>query len=240
MTGDAPTGSPDDVAASRPDLEVVPLGDPTPPTCSALVELARPGPFSSRTWELGGYVGVRAGGQLVAMAGRRFRPEGWCEISAVATHPDHRRQGLGEHLVRVVAAGIAERGRRPFCMRRPTTPTPSASTRPWASSTGARSASWPSAPGRRIGRPAVAPHPSATDPADRTTLEGPAVTATAAGMPSRVTVRSHRPESRSTSTRAPSPLHTQARPRRAETDALGRHPDGNGRAHQAADQRAPA
>ena len=48
------------------------------------------------------------------MAGQRFRPEGWCEISAVATHPDHRRKGLGEHLVRVVAAGIADRGETPF------------------------------------------------------------------------------------------------------------------------------
>ena len=80
----------------------------------ALVELARPGPFSPRTYELGGYVGVRRGDQLVAMAGRRFRPEGWGEIGAVATHPDHRRQGLGELLVRIVAAGIAARGETPF------------------------------------------------------------------------------------------------------------------------------
>ena len=93
---------------------MVPLGADDARAMSDLVALARPGPFSARTWELGGYVGVRAGGVLVAMAGQRFRPEGWCEISAVATHPDHRRRGLGAHLVRVVAAGIVARGETPF------------------------------------------------------------------------------------------------------------------------------
>jgi predicted GNAT family acetyltransferase len=48
------------------------------------------------------------------MAGERMRPVGWAEISAVATHPDHRRQGLGELLVRIVAAGIRERGELPL------------------------------------------------------------------------------------------------------------------------------
>jgi predicted GNAT family acetyltransferase len=76
----------------------------------ALVALSRPGPFTRRTWELGGYVGVRERGRLVAMAGERMHPEGWGEISAVATHPDHRRRGLGELVVRAVAAGIIGRG----------------------------------------------------------------------------------------------------------------------------------
>jgi predicted GNAT family acetyltransferase len=39
---------------------------------------------------------------------------GWTEISAVATHPDHRRQGLGELLVRTVAAGALARGETPM------------------------------------------------------------------------------------------------------------------------------
>ena len=76
----------------------------------ALVALSQPGPFTRRTWELGGYVGVREQGRLVAMAGERMHPEGWGEISAVATHPDHRRRGLGELVVRAVAAGITGRG----------------------------------------------------------------------------------------------------------------------------------
>ena len=114
MTGEALADRPSDVAALRTDLHVVPLGDSDSEEMVELVALTRPGPFSARTWELGGYVGVRRDGQLVAMAGQRFRPVGWCEISAVATHPDHRRQGLGEHLVRVVAAGIVGRGEVPL------------------------------------------------------------------------------------------------------------------------------
>ena len=59
----------------------------------ALVELTRPGPFSVRTVELGGYVGVFDGDRLVAMAGQRLAPPGFREISAVCTHPDFRGRG---------------------------------------------------------------------------------------------------------------------------------------------------
>lgn len=113
MTGEALADRPSDVAALRPDLRVVPLGGPDSADMVELVALARPGPFSARTWELGGYVGVHRDGRLVAMAGQRFRPVGWCEISAVATNPEYRRQGLGDHLVRVVAAGVVGRGEVP-------------------------------------------------------------------------------------------------------------------------------
>lgn len=114
MTGEAIDASPAEVTALRPELRTLPLGRADTADMVQLVELARPGPFSSRTWELGGYIGVRADRQLAAMAGQRFRPSGWCEISAVATHPDHRRQGLAAFLVRVVAAGIVARGEVPL------------------------------------------------------------------------------------------------------------------------------
>jgi ribosomal protein S18 acetylase RimI-like enzyme len=114
MTGTHLVASAAEVAATRPDVDIVPLGRADEDEMAALVALTRPGPFSLRTHELGGYVGVRRGGVLVAMAGQRFRPDGWCEISAVATHPDHRRKGLGELLVRMVAAGITARGESPF------------------------------------------------------------------------------------------------------------------------------
>ncbi len=102
-------GSPD-----RPDDEVVPLAADDVPDMLALVAVARPGPFLSRTIEFGGYVGVRRDGQLVAMAGQRMRPPGFAEISAVATHPDHRRQGLAEVLIGAVASAIVARGEAPF------------------------------------------------------------------------------------------------------------------------------
>ena len=48
------------------------------------------------------------------MAGERMHPPGFTEISAVCTHPDVRRRGLGAALTRHVAAAILERGETPF------------------------------------------------------------------------------------------------------------------------------
>ena len=79
-----------------------------------LVGATRPGPFRARTHELGPYVGVFDGERLVAMAGERMHLPGFTEISAVCTHPDVRRRGLGAALTRHVAAAILERGETPF------------------------------------------------------------------------------------------------------------------------------
>lgn len=65
-----------------------------------LVELTQPGPFAERTLVLGTYLGVRAGGRLVALAGERMRFAGHREISAVCTHPEHRGAGHAAALVR--------------------------------------------------------------------------------------------------------------------------------------------
>ena len=94
--------------------EPVALGPDDSEDMLALVAETRPGPFLSRTVEFGGYLGIRHVGRLIAMAGERLRPDGFAEISAVATHPDHRNQGLAELLVRAVAAGIVGRGEIPF------------------------------------------------------------------------------------------------------------------------------
>ncbi|MBP0454576.1 GNAT family N-acetyltransferase [Kitasatospora sp. RG8] len=104
----------DDGVQAAPDEEAVRLGPADVPEMLALVEHARPGPFLPRTVELGGYLGIRRGGVLVAMAGERLRPPGWTEISAVCTAESHRGQGLGSRLVLAVAAGIRERGDTPF------------------------------------------------------------------------------------------------------------------------------
>ena len=110
--GVLPGPGPNGLRASALQLES--LGPDDVGEMLALVAVTRPGPFLARTVEFGGYLGVRSGGRLIAMAGERMRPPGFAEVSAVATDPDHRRHGLGEFLVRSVAAGIVERGETPF------------------------------------------------------------------------------------------------------------------------------
>ncbi len=96
------------------DPDAVVLGDADVPEMLDLVARTRPGPFLPRTHELGRYLGIRAGGALVAMAGERMRPPGWSEISAVCTDPAFRGKGLAARVVRAVAAAVRERGDRPF------------------------------------------------------------------------------------------------------------------------------
>jgi ribosomal protein S18 acetylase RimI-like enzyme len=107
----APAGGFD---ADAPPEELVPLGKPDAAEMMALAELTRPGPFLASTVELGGYLGVRREGRLVAMAGRRLHVPGWIEISAVCTHPDHRGQGLSRLLMAAVDAAIRAEGHRAF------------------------------------------------------------------------------------------------------------------------------
>lgn len=107
----APAGG---ITAAVPSETVVALGKPDAAEMMALAELTRPGPFAASTAELGGYLGVRREGRLVAMAGRRLRVPGWIEISAVCTHPDHRGQGLSRLLMNAVDRAIRQESHRAF------------------------------------------------------------------------------------------------------------------------------
>lgn len=100
---------------SRPAVEALEmLGERDGEEMLALTAATRPGPFLRRTHELGHYVGVRANGRLIAMAGERLRVPGATEISAVCTDPAHQRRGLAAALVRVLAARIQARGETAF------------------------------------------------------------------------------------------------------------------------------
>jgi ribosomal protein S18 acetylase RimI-like enzyme len=104
----------DDGVAAAPDDEAIRLGPADVPDMLALVTETRPGPFFSRTVELGTYLGVRRGGRLVAMADERLHPPGLAEISAVCTAPEFRGQGLSTRLVHAVAHQIRARDETPF------------------------------------------------------------------------------------------------------------------------------
>ena len=91
------------------------LGAPDVEEMLALVEATRPGPFVSRTIELGDYFGARGERkELVAMAGERFHPPGFTEISAVCTDAAHRGRGLASQLVQLLVRGIRDRDETPF------------------------------------------------------------------------------------------------------------------------------
>ena len=108
---------PDALAPTTGDSETVPvltLGPNDVPEMLALVERTQPGPLRTRTIELGTYLGVRDGGDLVAMAGERLHPPGFTEISAVCTDATHRGRGLAARLVRAIVEGTRARGEKPI------------------------------------------------------------------------------------------------------------------------------
>lgn len=75
-----------------------------------LIEMTKPGPFIPGLFAKKRFVGIRQEGQLVALAGERVRLPGYCEISAVCTHPDWRGRGYAGLLSSAIADGIWERG----------------------------------------------------------------------------------------------------------------------------------
>jgi predicted GNAT family acetyltransferase len=104
-----------------PDVKLVPaafdwepLTDADGPEMLALATLTKPGPFYSRTHQLGDFVGVKRAGRLIAMAGERMKPSGFTEVSGVCVHPDHRGHGYAAGLMSLVAEKILARGETPF------------------------------------------------------------------------------------------------------------------------------
>ena len=95
-------------------FEMLNLGDADAAEMLALATLTKPGPFFSRTHQMGEFIGVRVDGQLVAMAGERMRPDGYTEASGVCVHPDHRGRGYAARLLREVTAKILSRGEKAF------------------------------------------------------------------------------------------------------------------------------
>nr|WP_249806416.1 GNAT family N-acetyltransferase [Bradyrhizobium sp. 1] len=111
-TGEQMIGSP--VDSPLREGEIVTLGKADVPAMMALTTLTKPGPFAARTHELGTFLGIRAGGELVAMTGERMKPGNFTEMTAVCVHPDHRGRGYAQALLAAVARQIEARGEIPF------------------------------------------------------------------------------------------------------------------------------
>jgi ribosomal protein S18 acetylase RimI-like enzyme len=107
MTFDAPP-------PAEPNQSFRKLTQADVPEMLALTKLTEPGPFLSRTIELGAYYGIHDSGSLVAMAGERLHLTGFTEVSAVCTHPNFRGRGYGNALMSTVISGILNRGETPF------------------------------------------------------------------------------------------------------------------------------
>lgn len=95
-------------------LEILALTEADAPEMLALATLTRPGPFFSRTHQLGDFFGLRLDGRLAAMAGERLKAPGFTEVSGVCAHPDFRGRGLASVLMGVVIARILARGEQAF------------------------------------------------------------------------------------------------------------------------------
>ncbi len=98
----------------RKEIQIIELSHPDSPEMIALTTLTKPGPFSTRTHELGTYLGIRDAGKLVAMAGERLKVPGHTEVSAVCTHPDYTGKGYAAVLMSEVMSRIRQRGETPF------------------------------------------------------------------------------------------------------------------------------
>ena len=90
------------------------LGNADVPAMLELTSLTKPGPFLAHTIDFGHYIGIVEGDKLLAMAGERLHVEGYTELSAVCTHPDHLGKGYASHLMSHACETIIQRGNIPF------------------------------------------------------------------------------------------------------------------------------
>jgi ribosomal protein S18 acetylase RimI-like enzyme len=93
---------------------LVPLNSSNAAEMVELANLTKPGPFNLRTIDFGNYYGIFREERLVAMAGQRFHPGSYTEISAVCTHPDFLGNGFAASLLKHQVFLIKKENRTPF------------------------------------------------------------------------------------------------------------------------------
>lgn len=106
------TGTP--AEASVNGVEIATLGVDDVAAMMELTKLTNPGPFALRAHELGGFIGIRIDGRLVAMAGERMTPANYTEMTAICVRPGFRGRGFAQALLSAVSRRILRRGEIPF------------------------------------------------------------------------------------------------------------------------------
>jgi ribosomal protein S18 acetylase RimI-like enzyme len=102
-------------ALPKPTFEVIDLTEADVPEMTALYAATRPGrTLSPRLHQLGGFVGLRQEGRLVAMACLRLHLPGYREISTVGTLNGHEGRGYATAVVSALVERISRRGERPY------------------------------------------------------------------------------------------------------------------------------
>lgn len=99
---------------AQPDEEAVRLTEEHIQSMLELTALVYPAYFRPGTARLGDYVGLFQNGQLAAMAGIRMSMDGYQELSAICTHPDHRGKGYAKRLTLHLVDQIVNQGDLPF------------------------------------------------------------------------------------------------------------------------------
>lgn len=80
----------------------------------ALVNLVQPGYFKDKTPDLGNYYGVYKDYELIAVTGERMKMDGYTEVSAVVTHPDHTGKGYAKMLIAHATGKIFNDNKIPY------------------------------------------------------------------------------------------------------------------------------
>jgi ribosomal protein S18 acetylase RimI-like enzyme len=96
------------------DTDVATLTAADLPDMLALTALVYPAYFRPGAIAMGGYLGIRHEGRLIAMAGQRMHPGTEREISGICTHPDHVGRGHASRLTRLLVRRTLDEGDRPF------------------------------------------------------------------------------------------------------------------------------
>ncbi|MCF8274572.1 MAG: GNAT family N-acetyltransferase [Flavobacteriaceae bacterium] len=98
----------------KEEIDIFPLNKSNVDEMIALTQLTKPGPFTKKTIEFGGYYGIFENGNLVAMGGERLHVDKFTEISAICTHPNYQGLGYAAKMTHYLASAVIKKGEIPF------------------------------------------------------------------------------------------------------------------------------